>query len=221
MSYLLETIGMDFLLTAVVVVLVPGTGVIYTLSNGLFRGSRASVAAAFGCTMGIVPHLLASVLGLAAVLHTSALAYQILKVAGVAYLLYMAWNMWRETGSLSLGAPETLETNGGSDASDNRRLGAVAIRGTLINILNPKLSVFFLAFLPQFIPASAADELIRMGVLSAVFMALTFAIFVAYGMAATLVRDYVLDSARVTRWTQRVFAGAFAAFAAKLAVTDR
>ncbi len=221
MTDLLEMIGVDFLLTALVVVLVPGTGVIYTLSNGLFRGSRASVAAAFGCTVGIVPHLLASVLGLAAVLHTSALAYQALKIAGVAYLLYMAWSMWRETGSLCVEAPEIHENRNQSGAPGGRRLSAVAIRGTLINILNPKLSVFFLAFLPQFIPASAADELLRMGVLSAVFMALTFAIFVAYGLAATLVRDYVLGSARITRWMQRVFAGAFAAFAARLAVADR
>lgn len=215
-----RVISAEFLVTALIVVLVPGTGVIYTLSYGVFRGRRASISAAFGCTLGIVPHLLASILGLAAVLHASAVAFQFVKVLGVVYLLYLAWGLWRETGALSLS-----ESGGANDEATGRRsvryLGKIALRGGLINILNPKLSIFFLAFLPQFVPASAPDALTRMGVLSATFMALTFVIFVGYGLAADAVRSYVLSSRRATRWMQRAFAAAFAGFAVKLALTDR
>lgn len=219
MVTLVETFSLEFLATALVVVLMPGTGVIYTLSNGVFLGARASVAAAFGCTLGIVPHLLASLLGLAALLHASAVAFQALKVLGIAYLLYLAWGQWRDSGSLVLGEP------GGGGIEDARQspgeLGRIALRGALINILNPKLSIFFLAFLPQFVPAAAPDALARMAVLSAAFMALTFVVFVGYGLAADALRSAVLSSRRLTCWIRRAFAAAFAGFAAKLALTDR
>ncbi len=218
---LLDVISVEFLATALVVVLIPGTGVIYTLSYGVFRGRRASVAAAFGCTLGIVPHLLASALGLAAVLHASAVAFQFVKFLGVAYLLYLAWGLWRETGALALSESDGADSGTASGMRSAGRFGAIALRGGLINILNPKLSIFFLAFLPQFVPASAPDALIRMGILSATFMAMTFVIFVGYGVTANAVRSRVLSSERATRWIQRAFAGAFAGFAFKLALTDR
>lgn len=221
MTSLFSVISVEFLVTALVVVLVPGTGVIYTLSYGVFRGRRASVAAAFGCTLGIVPHLLASILGLAAMLHASAVAFQFVKVLGVAYLLYLAWGLWRETGALALSESNGADSETTSDGRSVRHLGTIALRGGLINILNPKLSIFFLAFLPQFVPVSASDALMRMGILSATFMALTFVIFVGYGLAADAVRNRVLSSVRTTRWMQKAFAGAFAGFAVKLALTDR
>jgi threonine/homoserine/homoserine lactone efflux protein len=220
MSAWSDALGLDFLITALIVVLVPGTGVIYTLSAGVFRGARASVAAAFGCTMGIVPHLAAGIFGLAALLHASAIAFQTLKYLGIAYLLYLAWGLWRQTGALSLtagGAPVV----GGPAAPGPREMGAIALRGGLINIFNPKLSIFFLAFLPQFVPAAAPDGVARMAVLAAVFMAMTFVIFVCYGLAAHGVRRLVVGSERVTRWTHRVFAAAFAGFAARLALSER
>ncbi len=215
---LLDVVSAEFMATALVVVLIPGTGVIYTLSYGVFRGRRASIAAAFGCTLGIVPHLLASVLGLAAVLHASAVAFQFVKFLGVAYLLYLAWGLWRETGTLA------LSESGGPDSATGsglQKTSKIVVRGGLINILNPKLSIFFLAFLPQFVPASAPDALARMGVLSATFMVMTFVIFVGYGVAANAVRRRVLSSQRTTRWIQRAFAGVFAGFALKLALSDR
>jgi threonine/homoserine/homoserine lactone efflux protein len=215
-----DALAIDFLLTALIVVLVPGTGVIYTLSIGVFQGARASVAAAFGCTMGIVPHLAASIFGLAALLHASAVAFQTVKYLGIAYLLYLAWGLWRQTGALSLGAAGA-PGDGSPAAIGPRAMGGIALRGGLINILNPKLSIFFLAFLPQFVPAAAPDGVARMVVLAAVFMAMTFVVFVGYGLAAHGVRRAVLSSARVTRWTHRTFAAAFAGFAARLALTER
>lgn len=210
-------ISAEYLATAFVVVLAPGTGVIYTLSIGVLHGARASIAAAAGCTLGIVPHLLASVLGLAALLHASAVAFQVVKVLGIVYLLYLACEMWRGSGALSLKEP------GG--ATDRRAGGrswwTIAVRGAAINILNPKLALFFMAFLPQFIPAAAPDSLTRFATLSAVFMALTFVVFVGYGVIAGGVRDRVLSSSRLTTWVQRAFAAAFAGFAARLAMAER
>jgi threonine/homoserine/homoserine lactone efflux protein len=204
----------EFLLTSMIVVLMPGTGVIYTLSCGLFQGRVASIAAAFGCTLGILPHMAASMLGLAALLHASAVSFQVVKFAGVAYLLYLAWGMWRETGTLRVSEPE-----GGNGESGG--LLWVSIRGFLVNILNPKLSIFFLAFLPQFTPADAVDPLWVMAGHSAVFMLMTFVIFVLYGMFAALARARVIASQGVMRWLRRCFAGVFAALGVRLALMER
>jgi threonine/homoserine/homoserine lactone efflux protein len=200
----------EFLVTSLIVVVSPGIGVLYTLATGLSRGPRASVIAAFACTLGIVPHIAAAVLGLAALLHTSALLFQALKYAGVAYLLYMAWQTLREQGALSV-----------KQESDAHSAAEIVTTGVLINILNPKLSIFFLAFLPQFISVSEPSPLARMLELSAVFMLMTFAVFVVYGLTAAAVRDHVISRPRVLAWMRRAFAGAFAALGAKLAFADR
>jgi threonine/homoserine/homoserine lactone efflux protein len=206
--------SIEFLVTSLIVIVSPGTGVLYTLAAGLSRGSRASVVAAFGCTLGIVPHMVAAMLGLAAVLHTSALAFAALKWCGVAYLLYMAWQALRETGALAL--------NGGSSAkSDPKSDRRVIVTAVLINILNPKLSIFFLAFLPQFIEAGEPHVAARMLLLSATFMAMTFAVFAIYGLFAAGVRDRVISKPRVMAWLRRGFAAGFAALGAKLALAER
>lgn len=202
--------SVEFLITSLVVIASPGTGVLYTLAAGLSRGSRASVVAAFGCTIGIVPHMAAAIMGLAALLHTSALAFQTFKYLGVAYLLYMAWSTLREHGALR------VEKEAGA-----RSTVQVTVTAILINLLNPKLSIFFLAFLPQFVSADELNPLSRMLTLSGVFMLMTFVVFVAYGLFAASVRDYVISRPRVLTWMRRSFAGAFAALGAKLAFAER
>jgi threonine/homoserine/homoserine lactone efflux protein len=204
---------LSFLVTSLIVVASPGTGVLYTLAVALAQGSRASIAAAFGCTLGILPHMLAAMLGLAAVLHTSALAFAALKWCGVLYLLYMAWQALRESGALSIEAPD-----GRAKARSHRR---VIVTGILINILNPKLSIFFLAFLPQFIATDEAWPLARMLELSGIFMLMTFAVFVLYGLFAAAVRDRVITRPAVMAWLRRSFAAGFAALGAKLAFAER
>ncbi len=200
----------EFLITSLVVVLIPGTGVIYTISNGLFLGWRASIAAAFGCTAGIIPHLSASILGLSAILHMSALVFQVIKFAGAAYLLYLSWGMWRETGSLRFDSSLT-----------KIGLWQIVRRGFLINILNPKLSIFFLAFLPLFVNQNASSPTLNMVLLSLMFMAMTLVVFILYGISANGVRRYVVNSPRVIIWLQRTFAATFATLGIKLAMTDQ
>ena len=200
----------EFLVVTLIIVATPGPGVIYTLAAGLSRGGRASVIAAVGCTLGIVPHMIAAITGLAALLHTSALAFRILKYLGVAYLLYMAWATLKEKGALAVEADTAP-----------RSASKVILSGILINILNPKLTIFFFAFLPQFVSTGDPDTFVRMLELSAVFMLVTFVVFGAYGVFAAAVRNHVVSRPRVMTWMRRVFAGSFVALGARLAVTSR
>lgn len=200
----------EFLLTSLILVLMPGTGVLYTVAIGLGQGFKPSVAAALGCTFGIVPAALASILGLAAVFHTSAMAFIVIKYLGVAYLLYMAWSMLNDNGIL------------GVEAENNKSsYFRTAINGTLLNVLNPKLSLFFLAFLPQFVPVDRTGSLAYMFYLAAVFMLMTFAIFVLYGAFASAARVYIIESPRALAWLKRGFAGVFGLLAVRLVMAER
>ncbi len=203
-------ISLEFLITSLIVILIPGTGVVYTVSTGLVQGHAASIYASLGCTAGIVPHLAASILGLAAVMHTSALAFQMLKYAGVIYLFYVAYATWRDTSAFSV--------DGSVSRSTASRIVAKAF---LLNILNPKLTVFFLAFLPQFVEPGAAQPLVQLLTLSFIFMAMTFAVFIVYGFVAHAFRRHVIESASVQRWLRYGFTAAFAGLGARLAMSER
>ena len=202
--------SIEFLLTSLIVVASPGTGVLVTLAAGLSRGARAAIVAAFGCTLGIVPHMLAAVTGLAALLHASAVAFQAIKYAGVAYLLYMAWATLKQKGAFHVAA---------DDAPRPDR--EVVLSAVLVNLLNPKLSIFFFAFLPQFVRVGEASPLLRMLELSLVFMAMTFAVFVLYGVFAAAMRSHVISRPRIMAWMRRAFAAAFVGLGAKLAASER
>lgn len=204
-------VSTEFILTSLVVVLLPGTGVLYTLSIGLFLGWRSSIAAASGCTIGIIPHLLACILGLSALLHMSAIAFQVIKYAGVLYLLYLAWSMWRETESLTFARSVTKKS-----------MWQISMRGFLINILNPKLSIFFLAFLPQFVSTTVVTPIIvQMFFLSGIFMGMTFFIFILYGIAASSVRAFFVSTPTRVLWMQRSFALIFAFLGVQLALSEQ
>jgi threonine/homoserine/homoserine lactone efflux protein len=196
----------EFLVTSLVVALTPGTGVLFTLSAGLSRGAGASVIAAVGCTLGIVPHMAAAITGVAALLHTSAVAFGILKYAGVAYLFYMAWSTLRDNGA------SVVEAGGATSARKT------IVSGILINILNPKLTIFFFAFLPQFVGADDPHGLLRMLALSAIFMVITFVVFAVYGVFAAAVRKQVIARPAVLSWMRRIFAASFVALGARLAL---
>jgi threonine/homoserine/homoserine lactone efflux protein len=200
----------DFLITSLIVVVTPGIGVLFTLSAAITRGSRAAAVAAFGCTLGIIPHAVAAIVGLAAVLQASAVAFQTLKYLGVAYLLYLAWITIRESGSLAV-----------DQQAPTLRAWDVIRSAILVNILNPKLSLFFFAFLPQFIDPRDSHPIATMTGLSTVFMVMTFVVFLAYGLLAARARDLILARPKVMAWMRRTFAVAFVGLAAKLAIADR
>jgi threonine/homoserine/homoserine lactone efflux protein len=200
-------VNAEFLLTSLVIAATPGTGVLFTLSAGLSRGARTSVVAALGCTLGIVPHMAAAITGVAALLHTSAVAFGVLKYAGVAYLLYMAWSTLRDKDALVV------------DAGAARSTRQTITAAILINLLNPKLTIFFFAFLPQFVSADDHHGYLWMLALSAAFMLITFVVFTCYGLCAATVREQVLSRPRVLTWLRRAFAGSFVALSARLALT--
>lgn len=201
--------SVDFFLTSMVVILLPGTGVIYTLAVGLGKGFKLSIVAAFGCTLGILPAAISSIVGLAAILHANAEAFQIVKLMGVLYLFYMAWKVLRDGGALDV-SEERPESN----------VINIIKNGMLLNVLNPKLSLFFLAFLPQFVSVKESNPTATLVLLALVFMLLTFVVFVGYGMCASLAREYVISRPVVMLWMKRSFAGIFGLLGVKLALSD-
>jgi len=204
-------VSVEFLLTSLVVVLIPGTGVVYTISSSIGGGWRRGLFAAIGCTLGIVPHMLAAMLGLSAIMQAGAVVFEVVRWAGVAYLVFMGVSMIREAGSLPLD---------GENASIGT-MGLVVRRAILLNVLNPKLTVFFFAFLPQFLDASPGlldPKLIGLG---GIFMLMTLAVFAVYAFASAAVRDLVLAAPVARRWIERALGAFLIGFAAKLAFTDR
>jgi threonine/homoserine/homoserine lactone efflux protein len=206
-------ITLDFLITSFIVVLIPGTGAVFTVSTGILQGRRASLWAALGCTLGIVPHLLATIAGLAAIMHTSALAFSLLKYAGVLYLLYLAYATWRDRSGFA------IQDSG--EARQQVSAMRLVVKAILLNLLNPKLTIFFLAFLPQFVSPTAAWPLGQMLLLSAVFMLMTFVVFALYGLLAHSFRAVVINSQRVQDWMRRGFASAFAGLGLHLALSEK
>ncbi len=196
----------EYLATVILVCLAPGIGVIYTLSVSLGAGIRAGLLAALGCTICTAVHLGFAMAGLAAVLYASALLFQTIKWLGVGYMLWMAWGMLKGTGALAVEPSKR--------ASDGR----IVWRGVLLNLLNPKLPIFFMAFLPQFLPADAPDASARLVELGLVFVGTTFAVFALYALAAGTMRARVLGSERAMAWFRRAFAISFAALAGRLAM---
>lgn len=202
--------SLEFLMTSMVVILLPGTGVLYTLACGLGRGLLASIHAAIGCTLGIIPAMLAAIVGLAALLHTSSIAFQAVRLLGVVYLFYMAWGVLKQDGVLQV-----------TDRTHGRSAIRIIRDGFFLNILNPKLSLFFLAFLPQFIDQQAGGVSQQMLLLGGIFMLLTLLVFVGYGFCASLAREYVISRPAVMLWLRRLFAGSFAALGLRLAMAER
>lgn len=202
--------SLEFLLTSFVICASPGTGVVYTIAAALSRGVRAGLIASLAGTLGIVPHLAAAMLGIATLLHTSAVAFTAVKYLGVAYLLYMAWQTLNDRGTMKLDVEAAP-----------RGIGEVMRDGIVLNLLNPKLSVFFVAFLPQFVRPESGDATMQMLRLSGLFMLITFLVFAVYAIFAGTVRREVLARPRVLVWMRRSFAAAFGMLAAKLAFVER
>ncbi|MCT1478787.1 LysE family translocator [Microbacterium sp. p3-SID336] len=199
-----------FLLTTLVVVATPGTGAVYSIAIGISQGARAGIVAALGCTLGVVPHMIAAITGLAAILNASAVAFETIKWIGVAYLLFLAWQTVRDRS--------LMQPDGQAAPVSMWRVVRTAV---LINLLNPKLTIFFFAFLPQFVPAGASGGTLQMVVLSLVFMGVTLVVFAAYGVFAASMRTQVLSRPKVMAWLRRSFAATYVLLAGRLALESR
>ena len=204
-------VSIEFLLTSLVVVLIPGTGVVYTVSSSIGGGRRRGLFAALGCTLGIVPHMLAAMLGLSGIMQAGSVVFEAVRWAGVAYLVFVGFTMIRDAGTLPLDDQDTPVDSAGS----------VVWRGILLNVLNPKLTLFFFAFLPQFLDASPGLLDMILIELGGIFMLMTLAVFAVYALASAAVRDLVLAAPAARRWIERSFGAILIGFAAKLAFTDR
>lgn len=200
-----------FLVASLICIVMPGPAVLYVLANGLGRGAAASAAAACGTTAGVSVHLIAAIAGLAAVLHASALIFTAVKFAGALYLLFLAWRTLRDR--------EAFLPQPGSVAP--RSWNRVLVTGFGVNILNPKLSVFFLAFLPQFVAPGAASPALAMLAMGALFMVMTLGVFLLYGLFATQLRRFVLARPRVADAARWLFASLFFALGIRLALAER
>ena len=204
--------SVEFLLTSLVVVLIPGTGVVYTVSSAIGGGWRPGLFAAIGCTLGIVPHILAAMLGLSAIMQAGSVVFEVVRWAGVAYLIFMGVSMIREGGTLQLDDHDDFSIGS---------MGVVVRRAILLNLLNPKLTMFFFAFLPQFLETPPGLLDLRLIWLGGVFMLMTFAVFAAYAYTSAAVRELVLGTPVVLRWFQRSLGAILVGLAARLAVTDQ
>jgi len=204
-------VSVEFLLTSLVVVLIPGTGVVYTVSSSIGGGRRRGLFAAIGCTLGIVPHMLAAMLGLSGIMQAGSVVFEAVRWAGVAYLVFVGFTMVRDAGTLPLDDQDAPVDSAGS----------VVWRGILLNVLNPKLTLFFFAFLPQFLDASPGLLDVKLIELGGIFMLMTLAVFAVYALASAAVRDLILAVPAARRWIERSFGAILVGFAAKLAFTER
>ena len=200
-----------FIATALVLNATPGVDMLFTLSRTLQHGWRTGMAAALGITAGCVVHTVAAALGLAALLATSALAFSAIKWLGAAYLLWLAWGMLRasvrDAEPLLAASPPTPSTR-------------VFAQGFLTNVLNPKVALFFLALLPQFISADAPDKTVAFLFLGAVFI-VGGALFL-FALVALAHRMRAFGAGRLTRRLLNAIGGAlFAALAVRLVQAER
>lgn len=199
-------ISFEFLVTSLIIVLIPGPGVVFTVSVALFKSRFESIIAAFGCTLGTVPHLLVSILSLLALFSLDSIFFEVVKYLGIAYLIYLSFSLFKDKGILKIEDKNI--------ASNNYE---IVLKAIMINLLNPKLSIFFLSFLPQFISSDTNTLLTDILVLSLIFMLMTFIVFVMYAVFARVMKNKIFKSKENLKIIQKVFALVFAIFAFKLA----
>lgn len=198
---------LSFLMTSIVITATPGAGALFTIAAGISRGARAGMIAAIGCTLGIVPHLVLALTGVAVVVSTNRALFEALRWLGVGYMLSLAWGMWRDERGFAAG-----------EGSVQPRATRVIREAVLVNLLNPKLTIFFFVFLPMFVGGSASAAPLQLAGLGAAFMVITLVIFGVYGVAAARLGRFVTARPRINRLLGRGFAVTFVVLAGLLAI---
>jgi len=200
-----------FLGASMALTLAPGPDNIFVVTTGITRGRRAAIITALGMVSGISVHTLAAAAGISAIFYSSTLAFRTVKFAGAAYLLFLAWKALRERGPLGSPAAQTSRLSG----------GALYRRGLLMNVLNPKVALFFLAFLPQFTTPAETSLGLQMVWLGALFMLQAAILFTAIGYFSGRLGEFFLGRPRVARGFSWVAASIFASLGVRLALTER
>ena len=192
--------------------IVPGPDNILVVTQGVARGRRAAVVTAWGMCSGITVHTLAAAAGISALFNSSAVAFRVVKYAGALYLLYLAWKMLRERDAL------TISVTGAGFAPS---LSALYRRGFIMNVLNPKVALFFLAFLPQFTVREAGNVPLQMALLGFVFMAQALVIFTLIGLFSGTVGVWLRQRPGAGCYLTRLAGGIFALLGLRLALMER
>ena len=196
-----------FLITSLIIILIPGTGVIYTVSLGMTEGRKKSVFAALGCTAGIVPHLCTSIALSSLLMQMNDTVFTAIRYTGVLYLVYLGVGMVFSKGNVQF-----------SEAKAESHTPGIVKGGILINLLNPKLTLFFFSFLPQYVSSGHKNYMVKSFLLGILFMTLTFIVFAGYGLLAGTAKKWLCQSPKRISFLQKCFGVTFIVFAVKLAL---
>lgn len=199
-----------FVFAAMLLTLMPGPDILFVLAQSMTQGKKAGVMTALGLCTGITVHTLAAALGISAIFYHSTTAFQIVKYAGAIYLLYLAWQAFKER-----------KEGIGEQASVTLNYSALYKKGILMNILNPKVSLFFLAFLPQFVTPSAGQVPLQMIILGILFMLQAIVVFTVISFLAGMIANKLLKNPKVAtyiNWSKIVL---FTGLGLRLALTEK
>jgi threonine/homoserine/homoserine lactone efflux protein len=199
-----------FLTASLLLCIAPGPDNIFVLTQSMLRGVGSGLFVTFGLCTGLLVHTSAVALGVAVIFQQSLLAFTILKLCGAAYLLYLAWGAFR-AGASGLGSVKAA-------ALDKT---ALYRRGIVMNITNPKVSIFFLAFLPQFTNPAQGHLTLQLLELGSIFIACTLLVFGLVSLLAGKLGNWFNQSPKAEVVMNRVAGSVFAALAVKLALTER
>lgn len=199
-----------FVAASVALTLLPGPDIIFVLTQSISRGKLAGMATASGLCTGLLFHTSAAAMGVSAILYRSALAFSILKYAGAVYLLYLAFKALKEGEALI-----------SSNASEERNISLLYRRGIFMNLLNPKVSLFFLAFLPQFVNLEAGNVPSQMIFLGIVFLVQALIVFFLVSVLAGYISIRILERPGIGKYVNRAKAGIFSVIGLELALSSR
>ena len=199
-----------FIAVSALLGITPGPDIIYVATRGAAQGARAGVAAAAGLCTGIVGHTALCAAGLSAVLAGSAVAFTAIKIAGAIYLIWLGIAMWRASGRIDL-----------SERGPRQPLGAIYRQSVAMNLLNPKVALFFLAFLPQFVSPGGAPVALQLAVLGIIFMAVSFVVMAGAGILGAQLRRLLARRQRAGRWAEIAAGAVLVGLGIRLALESR
>lgn len=200
-----------FIAASFLLCLAPGPDNIYVLTQGMTKSKKAAIVTTLGLTSGLIIHTSAAAFGISVIFQTSEIAFNIVKYVGAAYLLYIAYQAFKYRN-------EKLDLSVQNSASELKKL---YVKGFIMNILNPKVSIFFLAFLPQFVNTASGNVPMQMITLGGVFMLLTIVVFSSIGIAGNLLSAKLLEKPNIVKYMNILTSFVLVSLGIKLALSQR